>query len=228
MLTYRARTRCSTPPPSPPPSPRPLGERCRERGSARCCSLERRGAAPARRRRARRGARPAAPRRLQAHRPRQARSSTCPRRRRGRARPINAAVDACNAVSLHSGLPISVVDLDRARPPLRIGSRPPARATSSTPPGQEIDLGGLLCLSTPTGPAPTRSRTRSAPRRTPRPRDALGHLGHARPPRPRRGRRRRGTAGCSMTWGATTDGVPVLAVRRRPRRWPGGLGVSPT
>ncbi len=26
---------------------------------------------------------------------------------------INAAVDACNAVSLHSGLPISVVDLDR-------------------------------------------------------------------------------------------------------------------
>ena len=27
---------------------------------------------------------------------------------------INGAVDACNAVSLHSGLPISVVDLDRA------------------------------------------------------------------------------------------------------------------
>src|SRR3954469_9551184 len=30
---------------------------------------------------------------------------------------INAAVDACNAVSLHSGLPISVIDLDRAQTP---------------------------------------------------------------------------------------------------------------
>src|SRR2546421_3237880 len=35
--------------------------------------------------------------------------------------PINPAVDVCNAVSLHSGLPISVVDLDRARTPLRVG-----------------------------------------------------------------------------------------------------------
>src|SRR5262245_51574744 len=34
--------------------------------------------------------------------------------------PINAAVDACNAVSLHSGLPISVVDIGRARPPFRV------------------------------------------------------------------------------------------------------------
>src|SRR6185437_15986538 len=33
---------------------------------------------------------------------------------------INAAVDTCNAVSLHSGLPISVVDLDLASPPLRV------------------------------------------------------------------------------------------------------------
>ncbi|MBC8073702.1 MAG: hypothetical protein IAG13_35600, partial [Deltaproteobacteria bacterium] len=31
---------------------------------------------------------------------------------------INLAVDLCNAVSLHTGLPISVVDLDRARAPL--------------------------------------------------------------------------------------------------------------
>jgi len=30
---------------------------------------------------------------------------------------INVAVDACNIVSLHSGLPISVVDLDRTREP---------------------------------------------------------------------------------------------------------------
>src|ERR1700750_2661504 len=38
--------------------------------------------------------------------------------REGLLAPINLAVDACNIVSYHSGLPISVVDLDRARPPL--------------------------------------------------------------------------------------------------------------
>src|SRR5215471_3657103 len=44
--------------------------------------------------------------------------------REGQLAPINAAVDACNVVSLHSGLPVSVVDLDRARPPLRVGLAP--------------------------------------------------------------------------------------------------------
>src|SRR5437867_11170615 len=38
--------------------------------------------------------------------------------------PINLAVDACNVVSFHSGLPISVVDLDRAQEPLRVGVAP--------------------------------------------------------------------------------------------------------
>src|ERR1700716_1192244 len=38
----------------------------------------------------------------------------------GRLTSINVAVDACNVVSLHSGLPISVVDLDLARPPFRV------------------------------------------------------------------------------------------------------------
>src|SRR5262245_3734102 len=33
---------------------------------------------------------------------------------------INAAVDACNVVSLHSGLPISLVDLDRVAGALRV------------------------------------------------------------------------------------------------------------
>src|SRR5262249_13146188 len=37
---------------------------------------------------------------------------------------INVAVDVCNVVSLHSGLPISVVDLDRAREPFRVGVAP--------------------------------------------------------------------------------------------------------
>src|SRR5438067_5075988 len=35
--------------------------------------------------------------------------------------PINPAVDVCNVVSLHSGLPISVIDLDRASGPFRVG-----------------------------------------------------------------------------------------------------------
>jgi DNA/RNA-binding domain of Phe-tRNA-synthetase-like protein len=59
---------------------------------------------------------------------------------------INAAVDACNAVSLHSGLPISVVDLDRARAPFRIGVAPAGAQYVFNASGQTIDLSGLLCL----------------------------------------------------------------------------------
>src|SRR5262245_24541384 len=44
--------------------------------------------------------------------------------RDGALAPINPAVDVCNAVSLHSGLPVSVVDLGRAGPPLRVGVAP--------------------------------------------------------------------------------------------------------
>src|SRR5262249_41662323 len=40
----------------------------------------------------------------------------------GKLASINAAVDACNVASLHSGLPISVVDLDHAREPFRVGT----------------------------------------------------------------------------------------------------------
>src|ERR1700730_1925125 len=38
----------------------------------------------------------------------------------GRLSSINLAVDACNAVSLHSGLPISVIDGDRANGLFRV------------------------------------------------------------------------------------------------------------
>ncbi|HEX6559601.1 MAG TPA: phenylalanine--tRNA ligase beta subunit-related protein, partial [Longimicrobiales bacterium] len=38
----------------------------------------------------------------------------------GGLRSINAVVDVCNVVSLHSGFPISVVDTDRAVAPYRI------------------------------------------------------------------------------------------------------------
>jgi DNA/RNA-binding domain of Phe-tRNA-synthetase-like protein len=59
---------------------------------------------------------------------------------------INAAVDACNAVSLHSGLPISVVDLDRSKPPFRIGLAPAGTEYLFNASGQSIDVEGLLCL----------------------------------------------------------------------------------
>ena len=65
---------------------------------------------------------------------------------------INAAVDVCNIVSLHSGLPISVVDLARARPPFRIGIAPPASSYVFNAAGQTIDLDGLLCLFDADGP----------------------------------------------------------------------------
>lgn len=65
---------------------------------------------------------------------------------------INAAVDVCNIVSLHSGLPISVVDLAKARPPFRIGIAPPRSAYIFNASGQAIDLAGLLCLFDADGP----------------------------------------------------------------------------
>ena len=65
---------------------------------------------------------------------------------------INLAVDVCNAVSLHSGLPISVIDLDRARAPVRIGIAPAAASYVFNASGQEIDLSGLLCLYDADGP----------------------------------------------------------------------------
>lgn len=65
---------------------------------------------------------------------------------------INAAVDACNAVSLHSGLPISVVDLDRAAPPFRIDVGGEGVSYVFNSAGQEIRLDGLLCLFDAEGP----------------------------------------------------------------------------
>jgi len=65
---------------------------------------------------------------------------------------INAAVDACNVVSLHSGLPISVVDVDRASTPWRIGLAPAGARYVFNASGQDIDLAGLLCLFDAEGP----------------------------------------------------------------------------
>lgn len=85
---------------------------------------------------------------------------------------INAAVDACNVVSLHSGLPISVVDLDRAREPLSIRVADEGESYVFNASGQAIDLGGLLCLFDANGPCANavkdaqRTKTGSSTRRT--------------------------------------------------------------
>ena len=65
---------------------------------------------------------------------------------------INLAVDVCNVVSLHSGFPISVVDLGRASVPLRIGIAPPGASYVFNASGQVIDVSGLLCLFDSEGP----------------------------------------------------------------------------
>jgi len=65
---------------------------------------------------------------------------------------INAAVDACNVASLHSGLPISVVDLERVTPPLRVEVAPPGSSYVFNRSGQTIDIGGLLVLADAEGP----------------------------------------------------------------------------
>ena len=70
----------------------------------------------------------------------------------GRLGPINPAVDACNAVSLHSGLPISVVDLDCAAAPFHVGIAEEGARYVFNPSGQELDLGGLLVLADAAGP----------------------------------------------------------------------------
>jgi DNA/RNA-binding domain of Phe-tRNA-synthetase-like protein len=70
----------------------------------------------------------------------------------GKLGPINLPVDICNAVSLHSGLPISVVDLGRAAPPFRAGIATAGQSYVFNASGQEIDLQGLLCLFDAEGP----------------------------------------------------------------------------
>lgn len=64
---------------------------------------------------------------------------------------INLSVDLCNAVSLASGVPISVVDLDLAEAPLRVGVCETGSYVFNAS-GQEIRLDGLLCLFDGVGP----------------------------------------------------------------------------
>jgi DNA/RNA-binding domain of Phe-tRNA-synthetase-like protein len=85
---------------------------------------------------------------------------------------INMAVDACNAVSLHSGLPVSVVDLDRMREPLQVRTAPDGALYVFNASGQTIDVAGLPCLFDADGPCANavkdaqRTKTGPATRRT--------------------------------------------------------------
>lgn len=83
---------------------------------------------------------------------------------------INAAVDACNVASLHSGLPISVVDLSLAKAPFRVGLAPAESSYVFNRGGQTIDLGGLLCLFDADGPCANAvkdaQRTKTTPETT--------------------------------------------------------------
>ena len=85
---------------------------------------------------------------------------------------INLVVDACNATSLASGIPISVVDLDRARAPFRLALAPEGARYVFNSSGQEIDVSGLLCLWDADGPTANavkdamRTKTGEATRRT--------------------------------------------------------------
>ncbi len=83
---------------------------------------------------------------------------------------INAAVDCCNAVSLHSGLPISVVDLELMQAPLRVGVAPAGTTYIFNASGQTIDVEGLLCLFDAAGACANAvkdsQRTKTSPKTT--------------------------------------------------------------
>ncbi len=65
---------------------------------------------------------------------------------------INVAVDLGNAVSLHSGLPISVVDVGRLAPPLRVAPGVAGESFVFNAAGHVIAVEGLLCLADAEGP----------------------------------------------------------------------------
>ncbi|MCA9693886.1 MAG: hypothetical protein KC636_30140, partial [Myxococcales bacterium] len=85
---------------------------------------------------------------------------------------INLAVDVCNVVSLHSGLPISVVDTDLAAEPYSIAVAGPETSYVFNASGQEIRIDGLLNLCDAAGPCANavkdsqRTKTHAGTRRT--------------------------------------------------------------
>lgn len=88
----------------------------------------------------------------------------------GRLASINAAVDAGNAASLHSGLPISIVDLERTRGALHIVVPGPGSSYVFNRSGQTIDVAGLVSLCDDDGPCANAvkdaQRTKTSPATT--------------------------------------------------------------
>ena len=70
----------------------------------------------------------------------------------GKLSSINLLVDLCNIASFHSGLPISVVDLDKTSYPLAIRLGTPDEEYIFNASGQTISLKGLICLCDENGP----------------------------------------------------------------------------
>lgn len=81
---------------------------------------------------------------------------------------INLAVDLINVLSLESGLPISVVDVERAEAPFRIALGQAGARYVFNASGQEIEVGGLISLWDSEGPCggPVKDglRTKTGPR----------------------------------------------------------------
>jgi DNA/RNA-binding domain of Phe-tRNA-synthetase-like protein len=73
----------------------------------------------------------------------------------GRFPRINAPVDACNIASLFSGLPISLIDLDKVSGSLSVATCPMGTTYVFNPSGQVIDAGGLLAVFDGEGPTGT-------------------------------------------------------------------------
>lgn len=86
---------------------------------------------------------------------------------------INPVVDLTNLAVLHGGLPISTVDPDRLREPLRIGIAAAGSAYVFNLGGQEIDVGGLLCLFDADGPCANAVKDAQRAKTTPETRRTL-------------------------------------------------------
>jgi DNA/RNA-binding domain of Phe-tRNA-synthetase-like protein len=88
----------------------------------------------------------------------------------GKLGSINAAVDAGNVASLHSGLPISVVDRDRLRGAARVVVPGAGSAYVFNRSGQTIDVAGLVSLADDEGPCANAvkdaQRTKTSPETT--------------------------------------------------------------
>ena len=70
----------------------------------------------------------------------------------GKLTSIFPLVDLGNSASRLSGLPLSVVDLDRVEGNLSIGLGEPGQKYVFNRSGQEIDIAGLICLADSQGP----------------------------------------------------------------------------